>query len=67
MLHRLLFVTPTLAGALGLGSYARGIGPQALVEHRRIADAVLAADPAAAADAMRIHLDASHARLRPAE
>jgi DNA-binding FadR family transcriptional regulator len=44
--------------------YHRGIGPQALAEHRRIADAVLACDPAAAADAMRAHLEQSHARLR---
>jgi DNA-binding GntR family transcriptional regulator len=47
--------------------YHRGIGPQALAEHRRITDAVLACDPAAAADAMREHLELSHARLRPDE
>jgi DNA-binding GntR family transcriptional regulator len=39
--------------------YDRGIGPQA--------DAVLAGDPATAADAMRVHLESSHARLRPTE
>jgi DNA-binding GntR family transcriptional regulator len=47
--------------------YDRGIGPQALAEHRRITDAVLAGDPAGAGEAMRAHLEASHARLRPAE
>ena len=46
--------------------YERGIGPQALAEHRRIADSVLAGDPPAAAEAMRAHLEASHARLKPA-
>ena len=46
--------------------YDRGIGPQALAEHRRIADAVLAGDPTAATAAMRAHLEASHTRLRPA-
>ena len=44
--------------------YDRGIGPQALAEHRRVTEAVLAGDPAAAADAMRAHLELSHARLR---
>jgi DNA-binding GntR family transcriptional regulator len=43
--------------------YHRGIGPQALAEHERVADAVLARDAAAAADAMREHLERSHARL----
>jgi DNA-binding GntR family transcriptional regulator len=47
--------------------YDQGIGPQALAEHRRVTDAVLAGDPAAAADAMRAHLQASHARLAPLE
>jgi DNA-binding GntR family transcriptional regulator len=46
--------------------YDRGIGPRALAEHRRVADAVLAGDSAAAADAMRTHLESSHARLNTA-
>jgi DNA-binding GntR family transcriptional regulator len=45
--------------------YDRGIGPQALAEHRRITDAVQAGDPTRAASAMRAHLESSHARLRP--
>ncbi|HYH29979.1 MAG TPA: GntR family transcriptional regulator [Pseudonocardia sp.] len=45
--------------------YDRGIGPQALAEHRRVSDAVSAGDPAAAAEAMRAHLESSHTRLRP--
>jgi DNA-binding GntR family transcriptional regulator len=44
--------------------YDRGIGPQALAEHRGVADAVIAGDPAAAADAMRRHLETSYDRLR---
>jgi DNA-binding GntR family transcriptional regulator len=46
--------------------YERGIGPQALAEHRRVTDAVQAGDPTRAAAAMRAHLESSHARLRPA-
>jgi DNA-binding GntR family transcriptional regulator len=45
--------------------YDRGIGPQALAEHRRVADAVLAGDADRAGTAMRAHLESSHARLRP--
>lgn len=43
--------------------YASGIGGEALREHRRIADAVLARDAAAAHDAMTAHLVASRDRL----
>jgi DNA-binding GntR family transcriptional regulator len=46
--------------------YDRGIGPKALAEHRRVGDAVLAGDPAAAEAAMREHLERSYyGRLRP--
>jgi DNA-binding GntR family transcriptional regulator len=46
--------------------YDRGIGPKALDEHRRITDAVLAGDAAAADAAMRRHLEQSwYERLRP--
>jgi DNA-binding GntR family transcriptional regulator len=40
--------------------YDRGIGPKALAEHRRVADAVLSGDPDAAAEAMRRHLEQSY-------
>ncbi|GAA1294176.1 GntR family transcriptional regulator [Pseudonocardia aurantiaca] len=46
--------------------YDRGIGPKALAEHRKISDAVLACDAAAAEAAMREHLERSYyGRLRP--
>jgi DNA-binding GntR family transcriptional regulator len=45
--------------------YDRGIGPKALAEHRKVAEAVLAGDPAAAETAMREHLEQSYyGRLR---
>lgn len=43
--------------------YASGIGGEALREHRRVADAVLARDPDAARAAMTEHLVASRDRL----
>lgn len=46
--------------------YDRGVGQMTLEEHRRIAEAVLAGDPAAAEAAMRKHLEtACYERLRP--
>jgi DNA-binding GntR family transcriptional regulator len=44
--------------------YAKRAGALTLDEHRRITEAVVRGDPAAAERAMRAHLDASHARLR---
>jgi DNA-binding GntR family transcriptional regulator len=45
--------------------YDRSIGPKALAEHRKVGDAVLAGDAAAAAAAMREHLEqAYYGRLR---
>lgn len=44
-------------------TYDGGQGGEALREHRRIADAVLAGDPAAASAAMAAHLEVSKARL----
>ena len=44
--------------------YDRGIGPKALAEHRKVSDAVLAGDAAAADAAMREHLDRSYRDLR---
>lgn len=39
--------------------YDRDIGPEVLAEHRRIVEAITAGDPAAAEDAMHLHLDNS--------
>jgi DNA-binding GntR family transcriptional regulator len=44
--------------------FATGAGGRTLDEHGRIAAAVVAGDPGAAEQAMREHLEASHARLR---
>jgi DNA-binding GntR family transcriptional regulator len=45
--------------------YGSGIGLQAVAEHKQIAAAITAGDPAAAESAMRDHLTASRDRLRP--
>ncbi len=46
--------------------YASGLGTRALEEHRRIADAIAAADAKAAEAAMLAHVEASRSRLLPA-
>jgi DNA-binding GntR family transcriptional regulator len=43
--------------------YGRGMALEAVREHRAVADAVVAGDPAAAGAAMRTHLRRSHARI----
>jgi DNA-binding GntR family transcriptional regulator len=45
--------------------YGSGLGMQALQEHRQIQLAICAGDPAAAAEAMRSHLDSARRRFAP--
>lgn len=45
-------------------SYGRGMGMQAIAEHRTVADAITAGDVEAAAAAMRTHLQRSSERIR---
>jgi DNA-binding GntR family transcriptional regulator len=45
-------------------NYRRTIGDEAIREHRAIAAAIVAGEPDAAEQAMRLHLTASHDRLR---
>jgi DNA-binding GntR family transcriptional regulator len=45
-------------------NYQRTIGDEAIREHRAITAAILAGEPAAAQQAMRLHLTASRERLR---